>query len=227
MGLVCAERRCEYLGRAIIEQVVAALKDAGFRTQRAYPGTEMPNITQVVAAVQLAEEDIQKQKTVVDVKLLCPQHLGAQACEDAAFTAAEKLEKSGLSCAIGPAKFDGRSGLFCISCVATKQPEEQIYLDVPFKIGAVEQFRVVSFTAQQIFDEAVAAAGRELWKVRLEQFFYNGSEQDSDPDGDQFTITNNKEIYHGCEWTSRSRVTELDGTRQIREGTAMYRTVLA
>lgn len=215
------------MGRAIIEQVVAALKDAGFRTQRAYPGTEMPNITQVVAAVQLAEEDIQKQKTVVDVKLLCPQHLGAQACEDAAFTAAEKLEKSGLSCAIGPAKFDGRSGLFCISCVATKQPEEQIYLDVPFKIGAVEQFRVVSFTAQQIFDEAVAAAGRELWKVRLEQFFFNGAEQDSDPDGDQFTITNNKEIYHGCEWTSRSRVTELDGTRQIREGTAMYRTVLA
>lgn len=215
------------MGRAIIEQVVAALKAAGFRTQRAYPGTEMPNITQVVAAVQLAEADIEKQKTVVDVKLLCPQHLGAQACEDAAFTAAEKLEEIGFRCVIGSAQFDGRAGLFCISCVATKQPEEQIYLDVPFKIGAVEQFRVVSFTAQQIFDEAVAAAGRELWKVRLEQFFYNGSEQDSDPDGDQFTITNNKEIYHGCEWTSRSRVTELDGTRQIREGTAMYRTVLA
>lgn len=215
------------MGYAIIEQAMTVLRGAGFRTQRAYPGTAMPGITSVVAAVQLAEADLENGEMALDVLLVCPQKLGAEACEDAAFTAAEALKNIDLCCKIGATSFDGRSGLFSICCRATKSQKESIYLDVPFKIGAVEQFRVVSFTAQQIFDEEVAAAGRELWKVRLEQFFYNGAEQDSDPTGDQFTITNNKEIYHGCEWTSRSRVTEKDGTRQIREGTAMYRTVLA
>ncbi len=211
----------------MIEQVIAALSDAGFRARRAYPGTEMPRITQVVATVQLAAMDINKQETVLEVKLICPQSLGAQAVEDAAVTAAAAMKNIGLGCVVGTAEFDGRAGLFSISCEVRNLSEEQSYLGVPFKIGAVEQFRVVSFTAQQIFDEALVPEGQELWKVRLEQFFTGGAEEDSDPIGDQFTITNNKEIYHGCEWTSRSRVTERNGTRQIREGTAMYRTVLA
>lgn len=215
------------MGLAIIEQVITALKEAGFRTQRAYPGTAMPSITQVVATVQLEKLDINRQATVLEVKLVGPQSLGAAAVEDAAITAAEAMKSIGLGCVVGTAEFDGRSGLFAVGCEVKNLSEAQNYLGVPFKIGAVEQFRVVSFTAQQIFDEAVAATGAELWKVRLEQFFTNGTGEDSDPTGSQFTITNNKEIYHGCEWTSRSRVTERDGTRQIREGTAMYRTVLA
>ena len=212
---------------AILEQVIATLSDAGFRARRAYPGAAMPSITQVVATVQLSAFDINKQETVLGVKLVCPQSLGAQAVEDAAVTVAEAMKNIGLGCVVGTAEFDGRAGLFSVACEVRNLSEEQSYLGVPFKIGAVEQFRVVSFTAQQIFDKAVVPEGQQLWKVRLEQFFINGTTEDSDPSGDQFTITNNKEIYHGCEWTSRSRVTERNGTRQIREGTAMYRTVLA
>jgi hypothetical protein len=211
----------------LIEQVITALSDAGFRARRAFPGTAMPNITQVVTTVQLAAFDANKKETVLEVKLICPQSLGAQAVEDAAVTAAGILKDMGLGCAVGTAEFDGRAGIFSVGCQVRKLAEEQSYLAVPFKIGAVEQFRVVSFTAQQIFDETLVPEGQQLWKVRLEQFFLNGTTEDSDPSGDQFTITNNKEIYHGCEWTSRSRVTERNGTRQIREGTAMYRTVLA
>lgn len=212
---------------AIIEQVISTLNDAGFRARRAYPGTPLPNITQVVATVQLSELDVSKQQTVLEVKLLCPQSLGAQAVEDAAVTVAEEMKNIGLGCVVGSVEFDGRAGLFSVGCQVRNRTEELGYLAVPFKIGAVEQFRVVSFTAQQIFDEELVPEGRELWKVRLEQFFASGATEDSDPTGDQFTITNNKEIYHGCEWTSRSRVTERNGTRQIREGTAMYKTILA
>jgi hypothetical protein len=61
--------------------------------------------------------------------------------------------------------------------------------------------------------------------VRLEQFFPNGFGEDTDPNGDVFTLTNGVEVYHGCKWTSCTRVTELDGTRQIREGTGVNRTI--
>lgn len=213
------------MGLAILEQVIAALKAAGFRTQRAYPGTQMPSVTEVVAAVQLAQVDLDKRETTVEIKLVCPQNLGAAACEDAALTAAEALKDIYLSCVVGPVSFDGRSGLFCVSCMATKPQKERIFLDVPFKIGAVNQNRVVLFTAQRQTDEVVTKLSEAPWTVRLEQFTPNTYGEDDDPAGDEFTITSGVEIYHGCKWTSCKRIRELDGLRQIREGTAMYRTV--
>lgn len=213
------------MGLSVIEQVVSALREAGFRTQRAYPGTAMPDVTQVVAAVQLAQADLDTQETVLEVKLLGPQILGAEACEDAAITAAEALKDIDLSCTVGAVDFDGKAGLFSVSCMATKPQKVRNYLDLPFKIGAVEQSRVVSFTALQKVDETVTELSKAPWTVRLEQFFRNGFGEDSDPSGDEFTITNGLEIYHGCKWKSRTRITELNGTRQIREGTAMYRTI--
>lgn len=210
---------------SIIEFVVSTLRDAGFRTHRAYPGGEWPAITQVVAAVQLAEADMDKRETVVEVKLLGPQSLGGLACEDAALTAAEALKDVDLSCTVGSVSFDGRTGLFCVSCMVTKPEKVRMYLDVPFKIGAVEQTRVVSFTAQQQTDELVTNLSEAPWKVRLEQFFRNGYGEDRDPTGSPFTLTNGEEIYHGCRWTSCTRTTELEGTRQIREGTATHRTI--
>jgi len=214
------------LGLLIIDQAIAAVAGAGIRAQRACPGMAMPAITEVVAAVQLAKSDLDKRETVLEVKFLCPQKLGAAACEDAALTAGEALKDIDLSCIIGPVTFDGRTGLFSISCMATKPEKVRRYLDLPFKIGAVEQTRVVSFTAQQKTDETVETISDAPWTVRLEQFFRNGFGEDSNPGGDQFTITNGLEIYHGCKWTSCKRITELDGTRQIREGTGMYRTIL-
>ena len=210
---------------SIIELVVSTLRNAGFRTHRAYPGGEWPEITQVVAAVQLIEADLDKRETVVEVKLLGPQRLGGLACENAAITAAEALKDVDLSCLVGSVSFDGRTGLFCVDCRVTKPERTRLYLDVPFKIGAVEQTRVVSFTAQRKTDEVVTNLSEAPWKVRLEQFFRNGYGEDTDPAGDTFTLTNGEEIYHGCKWTSCARTTELEGTRQIREGTATSRTI--
>lgn len=212
------------MGCAIIEQAIETLRAAGFRTQRAYPGTELPNISQVVAAVQLAKMDMENQVTVLDVQLLCPQMLGAQACEDAAFTAAEALKALDLSCVIGTAKFDGKSGMFCISCKASTFQMEKPYLDITFKIGAVVQERVVSFTAQRQTDAEGTSLQAAPWTVRLEQFTRNGFSEDTDPEGDTFTVTHGKEIYHGCKWTSCQRIREIGGLRQIREGVATHRT---
>lgn len=213
------------MGLSVIEQVVSALRAAGFPTQRAYPGTAMPAITQVVAAVQLAEADLETQATTLEVKLLCPQNLGAAALEDAAITAGEALKDIDIACVIGAVEFDGRSGLFYIRCMATKPQKVRTYLDVPFRIGAAEQSRVVSFTSQQQTSDTVTQLSQAPWTVRLEQFFRNGFGEDSDPSAEVFTITNGEEIYHNCRWTSCKRTRELEGTRQIREGTATHRTI--
>lgn len=225
MGLVCTERRCGILGLPVIEQVISALREAGFPTQRAYPGTAMPAITQVVAAVRLAEADLEKRETTLEVMLLCPQNLGAPAVEDAAVTAGEALKDIDLYCVIGSAEFDGKSGLFSIRCLATKPEKKRTYLDVPFRIGAVDQSRVVSFTSQRQTSETVTQLSEAPWTVRLEQFFRNGYGEDSDPSSETFTITNGEEVYLGCKWTSCKRTRELEGTRQIREGTAVSRTI--
>lgn len=211
------------MGLSIIEQAAEVLRAAGFRTQRAYPGTAMPEVTEIVAALQLAQADMKNQETTLELILVCPQHLGAAACEDAALVAGEALKDIDLDSVVGPVAFDGKTGLFSIRCKVTKPQKVRVYLDVPFKIGAVAQSRVVSFSAQQTAETGVIT-NETPWTVRLEQFFRNGFGEDSNPAGDEFTITNGEEIYHGCKWTSCKRTRELDGTRQIREGTAMYRT---
>ena len=214
------------MGLSIIEQVIETLRAAGFPTQRAMPGTEVPAITRIVAAVQLAQADVDKRETVLDVHLLSPLSMGAQACEDAAFVAAEALKDIDISCVIGSVSFDGRAGIFSITCRATKPETVRMYLDVPFKIGAVNQSRVVSFTAQQQVSEATTPLKDAPWTLRLEQFFRNGFGEDKNPDGDTFTVTHGDEVYHGCRWISCKRTREVDGLRQIREGIATNQTML-
>ena len=212
------------MGFLIIDQVVAALKDFGVKTQRAYPETQIPALTEVVAAVQLAKADFDERSMTVEVKLIGPQYLGAAICEELALDVAEMLRDMDLSCVVQPVEFDGRTAHFSVSCLVTKYPPKREYLESPFMIGAVNQNWVVQFTAQQETDETHTALKDAPWKVRLEQFFPNGFGEDVDPSGEVFSLTNGEEIYLNCKWTSCKRITELDGTRQIREGIGASRT---
>jgi len=214
------------LGLTVIDQAVSALKAAGIKTRRAYPGAEMPVITKVVAAVQIFQADFLEKSIALEAKLLCPQSLGGSACEDAAITAAQALEEAGFSCTVGQLTFDGRTGLFCVSCIAGKQEQpEAVSVNIPLKLGSISQKRVVSFTAKRQTDEIITQLSDAPWKLRLEQFIPAGETEDRDPDGETFSLTYGSEKYTGCVWTFHSRVAEVDGIRQIREGTATGRTV--
>ena len=210
----------------IISKAMSALKTAGFRVQRAYPGEKMPAITEIVAAVKLDGMDLVEEKSVVEAKILCPYTLGAAACEDASVMAAEALQAAGFLSRVGAVEFDGKTGLFCATCTASKQERWQASVYIPFKIDELEQVWVVSFSSQRQVTDTEPDLGQIPWIVRLEQFFPYGAFEDRDPEGDEFTLTNGSEIYHGCKWTTHLRATEAGGIRQIREGTAMYRTIL-
>lgn len=211
------------MGTMMLDNILAIMNAGGIRTQRAYPGKTMPMVEETVAAVSLQKADLTTGQTQIKVLVLSHSRLGAGACEDTAMAVARALKAAGYSCLVDSVEFDGRSGHFC-TAILVSNPMDKWLQD--FMIGAVPQQHVVSFTAQRKLKEEETDIQKASWTVRLEQFFPKGATEDGDPNGAQFTLTNGPEIYHGCSWTSQSRVTEADGTRQIREGTAMSRTNL-
>lgn len=212
------------MGLVIINTAVSALKNAGFKVQRAYPGETIPAITGVVAAVQLAGMDLTDGNSAVEAKILCPHALGASACEDAAVEAAEVLQAAGFKSRVEAVTYDGRTGYFCANCSASKQEHWFATTYIPLKLGDLEQNWVVSFTAKRATDETNTDLGSVPWTVRVEQFFPTGEIEDKNPSSATFTLTNGSEVYNGCKWTSHQRITEAGGIRQIREGTATSRT---
>ena len=137
--------------------------------------------------------------------------------------AAQVLENNGFSCTVGAVSFDGSTGFYCVSCVASKQ--SQIFANIPFRIGTIPQNWVVSFTAKRQTDEGFTSLRSAPWKVRLEQFFPDNATEDRDPDGDQFHLSYGPETYTNCVWTSHTRQIEAGGIRQIREGIAEGRLI--
>lgn len=214
------------MGKLMLERVIATLKAAGFRTQRAYPAQSMPAITGVVAAACLDSVDYTMEATTVKVEILCPVSLGAAVCEDAAIEAGAAMQAAGMFCRVEGITFNGKTGLFSVAVLASTAKLADQLGNMPFKIGAVVQNYVVTFTAERQVSKDASQVEDAPWTVRLEQFFPFGAKEDTDPSGNMFTLTNGSEVYHGCCWASQKRVTEAAGTRQIREGTAMSRTVL-
>ena len=209
------------MGELMLENILAILNDSGIRTQRAYPGKTIPQLNETLAAVTLQKADLSGEKTQIKVLILSHFSLGASACEDTAMAAAQTLQTAGYDCQVDEVTFDGRSGHFC-TAILVSNPEVKWLRN--FKIGAVQQQYVVSFTAHRALGEFQTDLQDAAWTVKLEQFFPKGVPEDTDPTDAQFTLTNGSESYHGCSWRSQVRVTEADGTRQVREGTATGRT---
>lgn len=209
------------MGELMLENILAIMNGGGIRTQRAYPGKAMPLVNETIAAVSLQKADLSTGQTQIKVLVISHSSLGAGACEDTAMAAARALKSAGYACQVEEVTFDGRSGHFCTAILVSNPVDERLQ---NFKIGAVQQQYVVSFTAQRVLEEGQTDLQNAAWTVKLEQFFPKGMSEDSDPSGTQFTLTNGSEVYHGCSWNSQVRVTEADGTRQVREGTAASRT---
>lgn len=209
------------MGELMLDNILAIMNGGGIRTQRAYPGKAMPLVNETIAAVSLQGADLSTGNTQIKVLIISHSSLGAGACEDTAMAAARALKIAGYHCQVDEVTFDGRSGHFCTAILVSNPARK--YLQ-SFKIGAVQQQYAVCFTAQRVLEEGQTDLQKAAWTVKLEQFFPKGMSEDTDPSGTQFTLTNGSEIYHGCSWSSQMRVTEADGTRQIREGTATDRT---
>ena len=73
----------------IVNQVIAALRDAGIRADEAYPGGRIPALTGPVAAVRLGKVDRSVRSTNVQIVIRSPAAAGGRLCEAAALRAVE------------------------------------------------------------------------------------------------------------------------------------------
>ena len=67
------------MGSERINQVIDALREAGFRAERGYPSRKMPDPASAVVAVCLAEQT--REKAAVRAMVYCGGDLGGAACE--------------------------------------------------------------------------------------------------------------------------------------------------
>ncbi len=105
------------MGLPTVSTVVNQLTPAGIRAARGYPGTLMPQLTDVAVAVNIHKSD---RDHVTMVAAVCaPMTMGAYACEDVASKVAGTWRMHGAECYYGNNEFDGQSGIYIISVYGT------------------------------------------------------------------------------------------------------------
>lgn len=105
------------MGLEWVAKAVDALQAAGIPAKRGYPAEKMPYLTAPAAAVAL--EEASAEAVTVAVWVFAPLRDGGTVCEDTAMLAAETLAGLGAQYHIKSCGFDGRTGLFSLTVLAT------------------------------------------------------------------------------------------------------------
>ena len=96
----------------IVNQVIAALRDAGIRADEAYPGGRIPALTGPVAAVRLGKVDRSVRSTNVQIVIMSPAAAGGSLCEAAALRAVDSMQAMGGTCIKDICQFDEMADVF-------------------------------------------------------------------------------------------------------------------
>ena len=220
------------MGYAIVESVVNALKEAGIRADKAYPGKIMPAPEGIVAAVSLKLCDRAKKLECVQVSVLGPARLGGAECEKAGAAVCDVLQGLGANCIQNACQFHSNTGLFSVEVQGsflTEQPSEPDDEPVVYSFSATVAGKnvdnLVSATAHRVWNEESRTLS-ETWTVRLVEQI-TGTE-DTEAVGEPFEIrlTRNgqTDIFTGCSWSSWQRVLDSNGLQQTRSAVAQSRS---
>lgn len=218
-----------------IEQVKNAMNRAGLSNYRGYPATQANTASRIYATVAIYT--VTQQHITLSVEVFAPCKQGGAACEDAAWSAMQELEKEMAACTIGKIAFDGQLGMYSIRILAqwSRNPGCAV------KIGAEAVNRLVSCTAtrtaamEPVVDpesgEIRQVAGGRLWSITVADLWPLQEKmpaEGTDVFRLQVTRPGGTEEYADCMWTRisleqtpagvlRTRVAQ---TRQERSITA-------
>lgn len=224
------------MGRTIVEMVVDALNTWGIRADRACPGTWMPEIGTVAAAVQLSQLD-QKEKTAqVLICVLVPAVRGAAGAEDSALAVCQWMNDLGGVCQQKKAEYLPAPDLFCVEVYAKFRGQETAIgwvadtgdtIDVV--VNATRVTNAVTFRASRKAEGDLLDLTNARWHFRLEEMVAPGVAETDVPAAEfsvQVIRNNRTELFIGCVLTSHSWEATSDGLRQIWEGTATEMEIL-
>lgn len=218
------------MGKSIVELVVDKLCAKGFRAAEACPGRIIPALTDVAVAVGLSKVELGEKMVTLEVSVIAPSRMGAQSCQEAALAVGLVLQSDGADCTQESCTFDERTNLFCSRIVAryagTAMPADwKQRAGFSVSIGNAFLESLVSFTAWR---ERTEGSADYQWHFQLEEFFRPEDMEQSEP-SEPFTLVVRRplqqETYTGGKWVYQHRTTEQTGTRQIRKGIALGRTV--
>ena len=115
----------------ILNDAIKWLKDAGVRTQRAYPGAYQMAISGVAAAVQLGKMD--RGGAEVRVNVMSPVNLGGGISEDEAIRIFQILQAAGGVCAVEKCSYLSDAEAFCTPVTAFYAGEEKDGVWIPYR----------------------------------------------------------------------------------------------
>lgn len=192
-----------------VEYTVEALRDAGIRTERGFPGALIRAINSPVAVVTVEHSD-QKQIRLA-VQVYGPGDQGGRVCEEVAQTVAAVLREKRGRCQVGSCGFDSESGLFCVKVTAIwlQSLHNAIQIDSVTLAYATEFSAVQTRQVQQVKDAEtgqVSVVNEEvIWTVAIQELLPFREVMEVDHKG-SFTLRvkheHCTEIYPECYWLS-------------------------
>ena len=217
---------------SITQKVIDGLNAAGLSAERAYPGSQIPHLTQVRMAVSLEKMEYAAWSATVLVNVMASAAMGGSVCEEAALQAAQAMEALGGECTQEECQFHGYADAYCVRVLGkfygetvmdgwTKTPSFTV------KLGTSTLSNAVSFQAERQVDEATGLPlDQSAWFFRLEEQFGRG-EAPAPPPSEPFSLTVSRstgvETYRECTWISVQVEDTASGLRQVRKGVANSR----
>lgn len=102
-------------------RTLQVLRQEGYPTRHAYPGSITHEIDRTVAAVEVEELDQEKGTTTIRVNVLSPTSVGAEECECDALDMCYVLHVAGAVCKMHGCRFLKEANLFLVTISAVFQ----------------------------------------------------------------------------------------------------------
>ena len=220
------------MGDVILDLVVELLNEKGVMAEAAQPAGDMVAAQTTVAAVGLECVDQTEESATILVEMVSPADQGAKICQKRALKVYDILRSAGAICRQDKCTFLSKANMFCTPITAVFYGTEtaegwQPYVGYAATVAGVPLEKVTAFSATQRLVEKENAPAEKKWEFTLEEFLPAETQEPADP-AEPFVLTVARgawsDTYTGCKITSWERVTEKNGIRQIRRGTAEQRT---
>lgn len=232
------------MGNSILELVLRHLQSDGFTACGAYPGQMLPQITEPVATVHIAQVDRAKLTVTLEINLLYPAKLGGSACELEALQITESLRDTGAVCVQKGCTYDGASQLYMVAILATYTgvtetadckiwPGFYCHMDTHYlryaqSVTTERTTEVASVYSLEKADPSAFYQGKTLWSLELVENIPVGEAEVPAPE-DEFLLRivtdDGTEMFTGCHWTSVRRQRSKEGLYRVCKGYALKREV--
>lgn len=222
------------MGLLTVDEAVEALRGAGLRAGRGYPGGVMPQIGALAVAVNL--EQAEETAITLAARVCCPGAMGGPACEDGAEQVAAAWTAAGGTCVQENCSYDGYSDLYCVRVLGTWAEEPAMSAQVTLGGTALEYVTVVRTEVEAQWaqsergfmgEDPETTLQEQLWTVTLEELLPSRSALVEPASPFVLTVAEGGvlERYGNCCWMSVRREDTAEGVRQVRVCQAQTRSV--